>query len=980
MVEQRRKMLRPIFFRLLAAVFAGLVLTVIAAQAVLWGSVLWLRTQDGEAWLKSSFAQLAAKSGYTLKIDSISGLTFLGVNIKSLSIADKDGLLLEAEKINLHVGVPSLFIGSVALSGGADSLILHRLPDSSGSSTSFSLPQTYFHALHINALNIKKLSLGAAVTGRAVEAAVRVSGEAAVHGQDISLFLSLKAAQNKDIALPEQIDVRAVFSPERHMMTVNKLAVVSKVYTFKGSGTADLHGGVLDFKIDAAAALPEGGMVGTIRVTGTSEKPAFSATGVIKRINAGELGDIHFIFISDDTLAGHADLATTWHKNDAVLGADFAYTDGTLRLQDIRGTAPGISVHGKATAALSAQNDLQSLEISLDHAAVDEVVIGQLDVTLTRAIDKAAYALSLDAKGVYQHPFSLKGTADLEGNAGEGMALRKIALVLHPSKGSMEVTGSMTRQDIALVLMLKSMTLGTLPLDVPDALAGLETTGSIHVNGPPAAPFVKAGLDFSPLRLRKRAPSVKLRLSTAYMDGKAVADISGQGHGIRTLRAHAEMPVTLSLYPFGVGGVQNTGLRADVAVDLELKSLVSAFLPTGTTLSGGMKADIKTSGAWDRPDMRGNLSWSGGRLTQAESGISFKGIEMRAVLEDRMLDIKSLHARDWKNGVFSAQGKLGFSEKNMPVDLSIQADRLVPFRASDPISGTFSGDISLKGDSRGYKAGGKITAGRVDITIPERFNRAIPTLNIMRRDAKDKPMPDFMKRVSLGLRLIAENQVFVRGWGLDAEFGGALDIGGTLDKPLYTGQFESKRGRYEEFGKRFELQHALLRFEGAVPPSPYLDVLAGTSVEDITAQITLTGNVSKPEVQLSSVPSLPQDEVLSRILFGKGMTKISPFQAIQLASTLRRFSGNGGGFEPLGMFRKATGLDDLQVERDEKGATTVGAGKYITDKVYLEAEAGSGESSGAAKVKIDLTPHVKAESKIGRDNKTGGGLMWQWDY
>jgi translocation and assembly module TamB len=125
---------------------------------------------------------------------------------------------------------------------------------------------------------------------------------------------------------------------------------------------------------------------------------------------------------------------------------------------------------------------------------------------------------------------------------------------------------------------------------------------------------------------------------------------------------------------------------------------------------------------------------------------------------------------------------------------------------------------------------------------------------------------------------------------------------------------------------------------------------------------------------------LPQDEVLSRILFGKGMTKISPFQAIQLASTLRRFSGNGGGFEPLGMFRKATGLDDLQVERDEKGATTVGAGKYITDKVYLEAEAGSGESSGAAKVKIDLTPHVKAESKIGRDNKTGGGLMWQWDY
>ena len=276
---------------------------------------------------------------------------------------------------------------------------------------------------------------------------------------------------------------------------------------------------------------------------------------------------------------------------------------------------------------------------------------------------------------------------------------------------------------------------------------------------------------------------------------------------------------------------------------------------------------------------------------------------------------------------------------------------------------------------------GKITTDKVNVTIPDRFNNAIPKLNIVKKNTKKLTAPDFMKIVKLNLKLVAEKQVFVRGHGLDAEFGGEIKVSGTLAAPLYNGTFKSKRGRYEEFGKRFDLNRALLRFQGAVPPSPYLDILAETNVQDITAQISISGNIEKLVVKLSSASNLPQDEVLSRILFGKNMTKISPFQAVQLTNTLRRFSGKGGSrFEPLSILRKTTGLDDLQVERDEDGEMTIGAGKYITDKVYLEARAGSGQSSSAAKVKIDLTPNIKAESKIGQDSKAGGGIFWQWDY
>jgi translocation and assembly module TamB len=111
------------------------------------------------------------------------------------------------------------------------------------------------------------------------------------------------------------------------------------------------------------------------------------------------------------------------------------------------------------------------------------------------------------------------------------------------------------------------------------------------------------------------------------------------------------------------------------------------------------------------------------------------------------------------------------------------------------------------------------------------------------------------------------------------------------------------------------------------------------------------------------------------------MSRITPFQAIQLTQTLQRFSGKGGGgFDPLGKLRSATGLDDIRVDTNEAGESSVGVGKYLTDKVYLEVEKGKGEASGAANIEVELTPSISLESKIGQDAQGGAGIFWSRDY
>ena len=192
---------------------------------------------------------------------------------------------------------------------------------------------------------------------------------------------------------------------------------------------------------------------------------------------------------------------------------------------------------------------------------------------------------------------------------------------------------------------------------------------------------------------------------------------------------------------------------------------------------------------------------------------------------------------------------------------------------------------------------------------------------------------------------------------------------------------ESKRGRYEEFGRRFDVERAYLRFQGSAPPSPYLDIIASMDAGDIKASVNLGGAVGNPSIKLSSVPALPEDEVMSRILFGENLTKITAFQAIQLKQTLDRFTGKGGGgFNPLGRLRDITGLDDIRIDSDGEGETSVGVGKYLTEGVYLELEKGAGDGSGTAKIQVEVTPSINVESEVGQDAQAGAGVLWKWDY
>jgi len=227
------------------------------------------------------------------------------------------------------------------------------------------------------------------------------------------------------------------------------------------------------------------------------------------------------------------------------------------------------------------------------------------------------------------------------------------------------------------------------------------------------------------------------------------------------------------------------------------------------------------------------------------------------------------------------------------------------------------------------------------------------------------------------------NRIYVRGWGLDSEWKGKLKITGSSDEPTIVGSLSSIRGKVDFLNKRFDIVRGNITFYGGSPPMPNVDIVAESKATDITATIAFTGPASDPKMVLSSDPPLPSDEVLSKLLFGRSATDITPSQALQLAMIAKSLTGAGGGQSDfMSRTRKFLGLDTLEFNSSGEGLSkgSLGIGKYLTEGVRLDIEKGIGEGANKAAVEVEVTPNITVESEVGSDSTSGIGINWKYDY
>ncbi|MEM8978526.1 MAG: translocation/assembly module TamB domain-containing protein [Pseudomonadota bacterium] len=406
-------------------------------------------------------------------------------------------------------------------------------------------------------------------------------------------------------------------------------------------------------------------------------------------------------------------------------------------------------------------------------------------------------------------------------------------------------------------------------------------------------------------------------------------------------------------------------------------------------VSGRLDFDLALNGGFDLTSLSGTLQSESARLTVPTARISLDEIASSVRLSGGQADL-SFTSQVSSGGQLSVAGQTGLNAPYVG-DLTTTLNAV---RVTEPglFETTLDGAITTKGPlTGGAQIAGLINFGKTEIRIPNGGGLSGGTVAGLQHQNEPETVRQTRARAGLenttqrggagpiyGLDLAvrAPSSVFVRGRGLDAEFGGQVRLRGTTQNIASAGQFDLIRGRLDILGKRLVLNQALLQLQGNL--DPYISAVATTTASDATVQIGIEGAASNPEVSFTSTPELPEDEVLARLLFGRDLTQISAFQALQLAQAVRVLAGRGGD-GIVGKLRQNFSLDDLDVSTNEDGDVGLRAGKYINDNVYTDVTV---DSSGKSEVNLNLTlsPTVTLRGSAASDGETGVGIFFERDY
>jgi translocation and assembly module TamB len=466
--------------------------------------------------------------------------------------------------------------------------------------------------------------------------------------------------------------------------------------------------------------------------------------------------------------------------------------------------------------------------------------------------------------------------------------------------------------------------------------------------------------------------------------------------------AGARSTVQAKVSAGGVGTVHVTGavpLAADGALDLRAKGEVdlgaaNRFLSDGARqVTGQVALDIRITGSIDRPAVNGSATLAKASFRDALLGIRYTDIAGRIVAHGTEIKIERLTARTPNGGAITAQGRVEIDPAaGFPGDIRISAHR-AKLIENDIFSAVANLSLTLSGPlARAPRISGKVDVVSLDVTVPERLPS---TLSPIDGTAHVNPPPAAAARLAalkrareraqrappfdptLDLTVSAPNRVFVRGRGIDAELGGSLRLRGRLSDPDTVGAFELRRGRLSIAGTRLDFTQGRIVFTGNLTPT--LDFVAQTRAEDVTAIVAVEGPARHPNFTFSSQPELPQDEVLSRLLFAKATGGLSPIQMLQLAQVAAQFSG-GGGNDVFERVRKSLGVDSLDVSVGRDGNPTVGVSRAINRRISIGVKTGTEPRDSGASVDVDVTHNLRLKGEADANGGTAVGIGMEWEY
>lgn len=405
-----------------------------------------------------------------------------------------------------------------------------------------------------------------------------------------------------------------------------------------------------------------------------------------------------------------------------------------------------------------------------------------------------------------------------------------------------------------------------------------------------------------------------------------------------------------------------------------VSALRSVALAYGHDIGGIADGTMRLSGTLRVPVIAADIGVSEGSYEFGTTGLRLTNVALDAAYDGKALKIDGT-ADGADGGSVRFNGSLSGPETKLTSNFS---DLVLYDRDGDTLRA--SGAVTLAGDPEGRTISGdvQVQSARYSIeNLPSARPKAIDVR--WKEDGQPTETQSRLRRtLALDLGIKAERRVFITGRGLESEWSADLRLTGTPAEPLLTGQTDLRRGTLDLAGRPFVFDAGTVYFDGPLSRAR-LDVDAERRVNGFSVSVALTGSPLKPAFELGSTPELPQDEILSRLLFGRSSMDLSALEAAQLANSIARLRGGGSGFDPASELQSALGIDRLTFGTSEEGSAQIGIGQYVAEDVYLELSSAGAEGS-SVEVEWEPRPQISVNSETTATGDARISIRWKKDF
>jgi translocation and assembly module TamB len=537
--------------------------------------------------------------------------------------------------------------------------------------------------------------------------------------------------------------------------------------------------------------------------------------------------------------------------------------------------------------------------------------------------------------------------------------IQKLAL----EKGKLDTQGQLTRLDIADILawMPHEATRSNLVLNGRWQLTAEETiNGKVelkrqqgdviwHANSPSASP---TALKLSDLNIYAH-----INDGRAEINGHILTE-GGQIKGNAVTRLSKQE---------GKWGIYNTSpLSLQVKGSIPNLEAISGFISPSLKLGGRLNIDVTRTGTVGQANLSGIIRGDALVVQDTTLGLHLTEGTINAHLTPDTFVLEKFNFKGG-SGVLNAQGRVGLNNRHAKI--TIHANRLTALSRPDMF-------IMLSGQSTMFVKNGELTVeGQAHIDEAKIYlaNGDTPRLSedvvIQGRPAPQQVKTENFTLAALQLEVDLGKKTFFSGKGVEALLGGKLHMAAQARQPIYaTGVIRVDKGSYRAYGQNLTIKQGFISFQGPLD-NPALDIVAVRQGPAVEAGVKVSGTAIRPRVMLVSEPSVPDNEKISWMMFGKGTDTLNPQDGASVLAAASSLWMTGDGPSLQKRVADTVGLDEVEISSGTTVSTAqttyLTLGKRLADNIYLSYEQSLGEVDSALKLQYIFSKHWQAIARAG---------------